>query len=56
MSVSEQLDTCSAAGRMVLNILASVSQEERRDISEHTKDALAYKKAHREQIRGVPYG
>jgi len=29
MSVSEQIDTRTAAGRMVLNILAAVSQWER---------------------------
>jgi len=32
LSVSEQIDTRSAAGRLVLNVLASVSQWEREAI------------------------
>ena len=37
MSVAEQIDTHSAAGRLVLNILASVSQWERETIAERTR-------------------
>jgi len=36
LSVSEQIDTRSAAGRLVLNVLASVSQWEREAIGERT--------------------
>jgi site-specific DNA recombinase len=50
MSVSEQIDTRTAAGRMVLNILATVSQWERETISERTSEAMQYRKG-----QGLPY-
>ena len=57
MSVSEQIDTRSAAGRLVLNILASVSQWERETIAERTRDAIKYKQSQGEYIGGhTPYG
>ena len=57
MSVSEQIDTRSAAGRLVLNILASVSQWERETIGERTSVAMKHKQAKGEYIGGfVPYG
>ncbi len=57
MSVSEQIDTRSAAGRLVLNILASVSQWERETIGERTRDAMRHKQAQGEYIGGhAPYG
>ncbi len=45
MSVSEQIDSSSAAGRLVLNVLTSVAQWERETTSERTKTALQHKKA-----------
>ena len=57
LSVSEQIDTRSAAGRLVLNILASVSQWERETIGERTRDAMKHKQAQGEYIGGhAPYG
>jgi DNA invertase Pin-like site-specific DNA recombinase len=57
MSVGEQIDTRSAAGRLVLNILASVSQWERETIAERTRDAILHKQANGEYIGGeAPYG
>ena len=57
LSVSEQLDTRSAAGRLVLNILASVSQWEREAIGERTSAAMAHKAERGEYTGGkVPYG
>ncbi len=57
MSVSEQIDTRSAAGRLVLNVLASVAQWEREATGERTSAALAHKKACGEYTGGrVPYG
>ena len=57
MSVSEQIDTRSAAGRLVLNILASVSQWERETIGERTSVAMKHKQAKGEYIGGnTPYG
>jgi len=57
MSVSEQIDTRSAAGRLVLNVLASVAQWEREATGERTSAALAHKRARGEYTGGrVPYG
>jgi DNA invertase Pin-like site-specific DNA recombinase len=43
LSVGEQIDTRSAAGRLVLNVLASVSQWEREAIGERTAVAMQHK-------------
>jgi DNA invertase Pin-like site-specific DNA recombinase len=51
ISVSEVLDTTTASGRLVINILGSAAQWERETISERTKAALAVKKE-----RGEPVG
>lgn len=57
LSVSEQIDTRSAAGRLVLNVLASVSQWEREAIGERTATAMQHKAAAGEYTGGaVPYG
>ena len=55
--VAEQIDTSTAAGRMVLNLLTSVAQWERETIGERTKDALKAKRARGEKTGGhVPFG
>lgn len=57
LSVSEQVDTRSAAGRMVLNVLSSVSQWEREAIGERTAAAMQHKQANGEYTGGdAPYG
>ena len=57
LSVSENIDTRSAAGRLVLNVLASVAQWEREAIGERTKAALAIKRDHGQYTGGrAPYG
>lgn len=57
LSVGEQIDTRTAAGRLVLNILASVSQWERETIGERTRDAMRHKQAQGEYTGGgAPYG
>jgi site-specific DNA recombinase len=56
VSVAESLDTGTAAGRLVLNIMVSVSQWEREAIGERTKDAMAHKKAAGERVGTVPFG
>lgn len=56
VSVQESLDTSSAAGRLVLNLLVSVSQWERETGAERTKDALAHKRANNERVGTIPYG
>lgn len=45
ISIQEQCDTSSAAGRLVLNVMTSVAQWERETISERTNAALQYKKS-----------
>lgn len=45
LSVMEQCDTTTAGGRLVLNLLISVSQWEREVIGERTSQALQHKKA-----------
>ena len=54
MSVSENVDTRSAAGRLVLNVIASVAQWEREAVGERTKAALALKKQRGEYTGGRP--
>lgn len=57
LSVSEQIDTRSAAGRLVLNVLASVSQWEREAIGERTATAMRWKAEQGEFTGGAaPYG
>ena len=56
VSVADSLDTRSAAGRLVLNIMVSVSQWEREAIGERTRDAMSHKRAKGERIGTVPFG
>jgi DNA invertase Pin-like site-specific DNA recombinase len=56
VSVAESLDTNTAAGRLVLNIMMSVSQWEREAIGERTRDAMAHMKATRQAYSPTPYG
>ena len=57
LSVSEQIDTRSAAGRLVLNVLASVSQWEREAIGERTAAVMQHKASQGEYTGGrAPYG
>lgn len=56
LSVSDQIDTRTAAGRLVLNVLISVAQWEREAIGERTSTALQYKKAQGEHVGRVPFG
>lgn len=57
VSVEEQVDTSTATGRMILNVLMSVSQWERETIGERTSAAMQHKAARGEYIGGeAPYG
>lgn len=57
LSVSEQIDTRSAAGRMMLNMLTVIGQWEREVISERTCAAMQHKKSKGEYLGGeAPYG
>ncbi len=57
VSLQESLDATTATGRLMMNLLASVSQWEREVIGERTREAMAHKKANREACGSrVPYG
>jgi site-specific DNA recombinase len=56
VSLSERIDTTTAAGRMVFRMLAVLAEFERDLCSERTKTALALKKRRGECVGQVPYG
>jgi len=56
LSVSDQIDTRTAAGRLVLNVLISVAQWEREAIGERTSVALRHKQSKGEHVGSAPYG
>jgi DNA invertase Pin-like site-specific DNA recombinase len=55
-SVTDSIDTRTAAGRLVLNVLLSVAQWERETIGERTKAALRYKMSRQERVGKIGYG
>lgn len=55
-SLGESLDTSSASGRLMLNLLASVSQWEREAIAERTSFALGHKRRNGQVYGPVPFG
>jgi DNA invertase Pin-like site-specific DNA recombinase len=55
-SVADSIDTRTAAGRLVLNVLLSVAQWERETIGERTKDALQHKISKGERCGKVRFG
>lgn len=55
-SVADSIDTRTAAGRLVLNVLMSVAQWERETIGERTHDALQHKRRQGERVGAVPFG
>jgi DNA invertase Pin-like site-specific DNA recombinase len=57
VSLSEKIDTTSAAGKMVFHMLAALAEFERDQVSERTRFALAHKKANGEKTGGdIPFG
>src|SRR5262245_7198856 len=56
ISVADSLDTKTAAGRLVLNIMVSVSEWEREAIGERTRDALRLKQSKNERVGNVAFG
>lgn len=55
-SLSERLDTSSAAGEFFFNIMASLAQMERKQIGERTRLGMDYKRRRHERIGTVPIG
>jgi site-specific DNA recombinase len=56
ISVAESLDTSSAAGRLVLNIMTAVSQWEREAIGERTRDAMSHRRSNGERVGNIRFG
>lgn len=56
LSVSDSIDTRTASGRLVLHVLAAVSQWEREATAERTRDALSQLKAEGVRLGGEPFG
>jgi DNA invertase Pin-like site-specific DNA recombinase len=56
VSVAESLDTKSASGRLVINIMCAVSQWEREAIGERTQAVMDFKKSRGERLGNIPYG
>jgi site-specific DNA recombinase len=55
-SVADSIDTRTAAGRLVLNVLLSVAQWERETTGERTREALQHKIRNRERVGAVRFG
>ena len=56
ISLSEKIDTTTAAGNMFFQLRGVLNEFERKQISERTKAALAYKKENNQVYNHTPYG
>lgn len=56
LSVSDAIDTRSAGGKLILNVLMSVAQWEREAIGERTHEAMAELQRQGVKLGGAPYG
>src|SRR3989441_3695491 len=56
VSVAESLDTGSAAGRLVINIMTAGSEWEREAIGGRTRDAMSHKKSNGQLVGNIAYG
>ncbi|MHB8433257.1 MAG: recombinase family protein [Candidatus Tyrphobacter sp.] len=56
VSASESLDTGSAIGRMVLQVVSAFAEFERGMVSERTSAALDFKRSQRQVYGAVPFG
>jgi site-specific DNA recombinase len=56
VSLTEKIDTTSAAGKMIFRLMAVLAEFERDLVSERTKAALAHKAEKGERIGEIPYG
>ncbi|MFN0150837.1 MAG: recombinase family protein [bacterium] len=56
LSVEDSIDTRTAGGRLVLHVLAAVSQWEREAIGERTRSVLRHKAAKGEPVSRAPRG
>jgi len=56
VSLSESIDTTSAAGKMIFGVLAVLAQFESDQTAERVTEAMAYAKAQGRRIGSIPYG
>jgi site-specific DNA recombinase len=56
VSLSERIDTTTAAGKLAYTMMVAVAQHERDAISERTRAALQYLKRQGNRIGSVPFG
>lgn len=56
VSLSERIDTTTAAGKMVFRMMAVLAEFERDLVSERTRGALAHKRTRGERTGKVPFG
>ncbi len=56
VSLSEKIDTTSAAGKMIFRMLAVMAEFEKDQISERTTMALRHKKSRGQRVGTIPYG
>lgn len=56
LSLSDAIDTRSASGKLVLNVLTSVAQWEREAIADRTRESMAELKRQGVRVGGAPYG
>lgn len=56
VSLSEKIDTTTAAGKMVFRMMAVLSEFERDQIAERTSAAMQFKKSQGHRVGSIPYG
>jgi DNA invertase Pin-like site-specific DNA recombinase len=56
VSLSERIDTTSAAGKMMFRMLAVLAEFERDQISERTTTAMRFKAAQGQRVGKIPFG
>lgn len=56
VSVAETLDTASAMGRAILNIMVTISQWEREANGERTREVMRHKRAKGQRVGTLPFG
>lgn len=55
-SLSDSINTSTASGRLVLNVLVSVSEWERDAAKERTRETMDHMRAEGRHVGGVPFG
>ncbi len=56
VSISEKIDTTTAAGKMIFRMLAAMAEFERDQIAERIKSSMDYKKSQNCRVGSIPYG